>query len=437
MPFLKPEQAAVYKQRRLDLINKINAHQQSEGIVLLWGNFEQDGQTFKQDATFFYYSGIVEPASVIAIDCKTGDDILFIPNFNGERAKWVADSLNVTDAARLQFCQIEYTGKPCSGYMCHPFFTQQEYLNIIDHINNWLDKGKSIYSTYPGGMSGYIEQRFVIQRLLSFMPKLKDKIVDISSTIASMRRKKSKKEVEEIFKAIQITKDAHEMAARVLQAGKLEYEVQAAIDYIFVSSGAVPAFESIVGSGKNATTLHYTQNDHEIEEGSLVVVDIGAQYNYYCADISRTYPVSGTFSRRQKEIYTIVLETQDHIASLAKPGMWLVNKEKSEQSLHHLAKKFLQTKGYDEYFVHGIGHFLGLDVHDVGNYQDPLESGDVITIEPGIYIPDEKLGVRIEDNYWIVEEGTICLSENIPKASDDIEQMVKRPVFEEAAETEL
>ena len=125
-------------------------------------------------------------------------------------------------------------------------------------------------------------------------------------------------------------------------------------------------------------------------------------------------------------MYNIVLETQEHIASLAKPGMWLKNKDKADKSLHHLAVKFLAQRGYDKYFPHGIGHFLGLDVHDVGDYNVPLHEGDVITIEPGIYIPEEGIGIRIEDNYWITKDGAICLSENLPKDADDIEGFMQQ-----------
>ena len=120
-----------------------------------------------------------------------------------------------------------------------------------------------------------------------------------------------------------------------------------------------------------------------------------------------------------------MLETQEYIASISRPGYWVSNKEQPDKSLNHLAHEFLRTKGYDQYFTHGIGHYLGLDVHDVGDYSKPLEPGNVITIEPGIYIPEENIGVRIEDDYWIGEDGTICLSEYLPKHPDEIEEMMK------------
>lgn len=161
-----------------------------------------------------------------------------------------------------------------------------------------------------------------------------------------------------------------------------------------------------------------------LKNGQLIVVDIGAEIDHYCADLTRTYPVGGTFTKRQKELYTIVLECQELVASKAKPGMWLSNKEKPEQSLHHIAKKFLDERGYGKYFIHGIGHFLGIDVHDVGDVREPLRDGDVFTIEPGIYIPEENIGIRIEDNYWMVKDGVVCLSESLPKKPEDIEALM-------------
>ena len=135
-------------------------------------------------------------------------------------------------------------------------------------------------------------------------------------------------------------------------------------------------------------------------------------------------------------MYNIVLETQTYIAECAKPGMWLKNKDKADKSLHHLAVKFLEKRGYDKYFPHGIGHFLGLDVHDVGDYNDPLQEGDVITIEPGIYIPQESIGIRIEDNYWITKDGATCLSEHLPKQADDIELIVQQALHGEDDDTD-
>ena len=204
--------------------------------------------------------------------------------------------------------------------------------------------------------------------------------------------------------------------------------VQAGLEYMMTGAGAKPSFPSIVASGKNSTILHYSPSERIIKKGDLVVVDIGAEYNYYCADLTRTYPVSGKFTPRQRELYQLVLDTQSYIADVAKPGMWLKNKANPEQSLHHLAVSFLKERGYEQYFIHGIGHYLGIDVHDVGTYETPLQEGDVITIEPGLYLPEEKIGIRIEDNYWIVKNGAICLSEELPKSLEEIERIMQTTV---------
>ena len=196
------------------------------------------------------------------------------------------------------------------------------------------------------------------------------------------------------------------------------------------------AFPSIVASGKNGTILHYTDNSGTMRDGDLVVVDIGAEYRYYCADLTRTYPVSGTFTDRQRELYNLVLETQEYIASIAKPGMFLKNEDHPEQSLHHCAQQYLKERGYDQYFSHGIGHFLGLDVHDVGNVKEPLREHDVFTMEPGIYIPEEGIGIRIEDNYLMVKKGVVCLSEQLPKEPAIIEEMVKEVLQDQLVDDE-
>lgn len=204
-------------------------------------------------------------------------------------------------------------------------------------------------------------------------------------------------------KAIKITYDAHKVVEEILKPGLKECEVQAEIERVFRKNNCRVAFPSIVASGKNTTVLHYESGDRKLRAGELLVVDIGAEYRYYCADITRTYAVSGSFTDRQHEVVNLVREAQEYVMSWAKPGMFLVNKEDPDKSLHHIALKFFQERGgYDQYFVHGIGHFLGLDVHDVGDLAEPLGRGDVFTVEPGIYIPEENIGVRIEDDLILV-----------------------------------
>lgn len=415
-------------QRRQQLISLIQKKYPDikKAKVLLFANFERDGLPFRQDASFYYFTGLEEPAAALCIDVQQTTSTLFVPNFGKEREKWVAEVIQPTQehAKRLQLDVVEYLGNPCVGYQCHPFFSTREYAHLLELLKEWRDNGYTIFTLNPSNLSDYVEQRFVLQRIASYVPGFNEMLLDISLLVAQMRRKKSKREIEYLYKAIEVTVDSYESALSMLEIGKKECEIQAAIEYTFVVSGSVAAFTSIVAAGKNSTILHYIENEAVIRSGDLIVIDIGARYNNYCADLTRTYPANGTFSPRQKEIYTLVLETQTYIATLAKPGMWLSNKNYPDKSLNHLAKKYLEEHNYGHYFVHGIGHFLGLEVHDVGDYAQPLEEGDVITIEPGIYIPEESIGVRIEDDYWIVPDGAICLSEQLPKEPHDIEKAV-------------
>jgi len=419
---------SVYKERRADLISMLKqAHPKTtKGIVVLSANFE-GSDVFVQESTFLYFTGIKEPGAVCILSLD-GTQTLYVPNCMQERAKWVNYEVALTQENTQQFGfnAITSLGEKCVGYQVYPFSPSKEYAALIGYITACIQSGGTLFSTIPSKPYGYLHQRLLLSRLMNWVPGVKKSVVDCSSTIAAMRQNKTNSEIESIFKAIQITAEAHGAAAQAIDDGVNEAEVQASLEYIMTANNARKAFPSIVGSGPNATVLHYGDNNRVMKKGNLVVIDIGASYKGYASDITRTYPVGGTFSERQKEIYTLVLELQEYIVSLAQPGYYLRNAEHSEKSLHHLAIEYLKERGYDQYMPHGIGHYLGLDVHDVGDYTVPLKAGDVFTIEPGIYIKEEELGVRIEDDYWMTEKGVICLSEDIPKSIKDIETIVKK-----------
>ncbi|HSC25436.1 MAG TPA: aminopeptidase P N-terminal domain-containing protein [Candidatus Babeliales bacterium] len=398
----------------------------SNGIILLFAAFEHGAERFRQDKTFYYYTNIDEPGVALVIDYDK-KSTLYIPNCFEKRAQWMMLSAGLInrDAKALRVDAVELLGEECQGYELNPYFSAHEYIHLITLIKSVIARNGSIFTTVPQNGHEYLHTRFTLDHLEKFIPGLHKSLVDISAIVANSRRRKDVSEVEHIYRAVEITELAHEGAVDMLKHGVQESEVQAALEYMMISSHARPAFPSIVASGKNGTILHYNTNNGMLKNGDLVLIDIGAEFNNYCADLTRTYPVSGIFTKRQKELYTIVLETQAYIASCAKPGVWLKNKDNVEKSLHHLAVKFLTQCGYDKYFPHDIGHFLGLDVHDVGDYTMPLQEGDVITIEPGIYIPEESIGIRIEDNYWITKDGALCLSENLPKEIADIESIVQ------------
>lgn len=428
MPLLDFSSNDIFIQRRAHLLALIKEQYGNKGgIIFFLGGFEKDCSLFRQERSFYYYTGLEEPACSFIIDRENNSSVLYIPDFGQERKKWILDPLTVdkTMAQKYGFDAIEYAGKPCKGYQCHPFFTAPEYEHVLNVLTECVKKKEPIFTLNPSSSAAYVEQRFVLQRFMKIIPGLEELIQDVSPLVARQRRSKSNQEIELLYKAVNITIDAQYAAARAIVPNVTEYEIQALIEYMFISKGGLAAFPSIVAGGKNGTVLHYCNNNNALKKDDLVVIDIGAECSYYCADLTRTYPVSGVFTKRQREIYAIVLQAQEYIVEYAKPGMWLSNPEVPEQSLHHLAQKFIKDKGYGDYFNHGIGHFLGLDVHDVGNPREPLSVGDVITIEPGIYLSKEGLGIRIEDNYWILPDGALCLSEDLPKDPDEIESMMQ------------
>jgi Xaa-Pro aminopeptidase len=413
--------------RRRDLITTIkDQHPNKDGVVVLFADFESSSKAFKQESSFYYYTGISEPGLVIIADFS-GNTTLYKPNCGETRSTWMHSEIDIsqTNAPQIGINLVKNLGNVCAGYQFHPFFPKEEYEVLLDDLSRIIAAGKKVYTLAPNTSYGYVEQRLILRRIEDFLPEFKEHIVDISLYVARQRCTKDMREIESLFSAAEITILAQESAARAIQHDQFEREVQASLEYIFTAAGAMPAFPSIVGSGKNSTILHYTSNNSLLKNGDLVVVDIGAQYGQYCADITRTYPVSGSFTKRQREIYNIVLETQEYIASIAKPGYWLNNKQVPEKSLNHLARSYLAKKGYDQYFTHSIGHYLGLDVHDVGDYTRPLQEGDVFTIEPGIYISAENIGVRIEDDYWMVKDGVVCLTEQLVKKPEDIEALMR------------
>ncbi len=419
---------SMHKLRRDDLRNLIKQeHPNVSGAVFLFAGFEGECAAFQQEPSFFYFTGLKEPGIVVRMDLD-GATTLYVPDFGGEREKWMPPQVPFTQENKktIGVDEIKKLGQQGRGYQLYPFADAKQYEILTADLQKLVEEGGSIFTLCPSGPCGYVEQRHLLERMKDRISGLPSNMIDISSLVAQMRRRKDVHEIEQLYKAIEVTSMAHEAAAQAISNGVLESEVQASLEYVFIASGSRAAFPSIVASGKNSTVLHYHTNGDQMKDGDLVVIDIGADFGGYSADISRTYPVSGKFTERQKEIYNIVLETQEHIASIAQPGYWIKNPDQPEKSLHHLTVKFLEEKGYAKYFPHGIGHYLGLDTHDVGSYKTPLQEGDVITIEPGIYIPEESIGVRIEDDYWIVKKGAVCLSENLPKKAEDIEKMVQQ-----------
>ena len=421
---------SIYETRRNKLVESVKEQHPDikQGLIVIPAAYDTEGTLFQQDGTFYYFTGLEEAGAILTIDLS-GVTTIWIPHYSIQRSTWMCSSFEITNVDNQKNAKIDYIktlGEPVKGYELFPLSSLDAYSSFFTFLNDSVKSGGTIFSFEPERQDQFFEQRRTIDRILRHIPSAHTHLVDISGLISEMRRSKDSYELDLLYKAIDISCMAQEEVAGAIQPGMLEAELQAHVSYIFIAAGARNAFQPIIGSGKNSTIIHYQGSDRELVAGDLVLVDIGANYNYYCGDITRTYPVSGKFTDRQRELYNLVLETQEYIASIAKPGYWLCNKDRPKQSLNHCAHNYLKERGgYDRYFSHGIGHLLGINTHDVGDVTKPLQVGDVFTIEPGIYIPDEAIGIRIEDDYWMSKSGAICLSDQLPKKIAEVEHMMR------------
>jgi Xaa-Pro aminopeptidase len=398
----------MYQYRRKKLLETITERHPeiSHGAILFFAPFENKKYTFRQESSFYYFTGCKEPGAIFSMDLD-GVERIFLPNYGGKREKWV-------NKVKVEV-EVKSMGQPTEGYWLRPGFRKEEHENVIEEIDKIVGKDGTIFTLLDEQHDPYFILRYRFEKLFAHLVAKDENVIDISKIVSLMRRKKDKHELALIQKAVDITCKAHERVAEIVRPGLYEYEVQAEVEKVFTQNNARVAFPSIVASGKNSTVLHYMARDKKLKDGDLVVVDIGAEVDGYCADLTRTFPVSRKFTQRQREIFDLVLAVQEKVVSVARPGMFLRNASEPDRSLQYIAEKFLEERGYKEYFFHGIGHFLGLEVHDVGDLSAPLEEGDVITIEPGIYIPEENLGVRIEDDFVVEGDGTRALSAKLAK----------------------
>lgn len=252
---------------------------------------------------------------------------------------------------------------------------------------------------------------------------------DLRPALTRLRAVKDEDEQRRLRRAIAITTEAHLQALTGLRPGLWEYELEAVIEYTFRRSGAERVgFPSIIGSGPNSTVLHYDDNRRRMEAGDLVVVDIGAEYGYYTADVTRTYPVSGTFTPRQRALYELVLGAQQAALDAVRPGVTFGDLMRTAQEyMRSRSGQLCGPKTCDHFFVHGLSHHIGLDVHDPGP-GGALRPGMVFTIEPGIYLPDENLGIRIEDDVLVTASGHELLSAAAPRRAADVERAMAAAV---------
>ncbi len=398
-----------------------------DGPVVLFGytGRETSGtlDRFFQEENFYYLTGYDYPgAALLLVPNAAGNapytgphEILYLPPRDPVRERWEGPVPGPFDPDIRERTGFEAV---------RPLAELQEDLRRVAALY------RKLYTLLPPAQeAGYPHRQVWFRWLQQVVPGTE--LDDVSRRLGAMRQIKSAGEIELIRRAVELSVDAQLAAMRMMRPGLYEYQVTARMEEIHKAGGCErEAYAPIVGAGFNATILHYTALDARIEPGDLVVMDVACEYGGYAADLTRTVPADGHFTPRQREIYEAVLGAQKAVVAALKPGMSFA--PDGPNSLTRIARQYLDTHGRDRqgrplgrYFIHGLGHHIGLNVHDAGDPYRPLEPGMVITIEPGVYIPEEKIGVRIEDDYLITPTGAICLSERLPREVEAIEQLMQ------------
>lgn len=375
-----------------------------DGTIVLFGRTEgnDDVYGFLQDPDFFYLTGWTEPGAVLVV--TPSHETLFLPHHDERRER--------------------YTGKRASAEdkSVHTVTGFDEVLPIEKFEARFaaaLDNSEKVYAHAEDAKAAKLKDRYPFRTFSEAGP-----------LVAKLRMKKSPAELEAIQRATDVTIDGHKAAWKRMAPGLYEYQLAATVSNIYQENGCDRhAYAPIVGSGPNGAILHYSSNKRRMDQGEMVVMDTAAQCEEYASDITRTVPVSGRFSKRERELYEIVLGAQAAALAAVKPGARLSG---PDNSLTKIAKDYFASHGkdlhgkpLDKYFTHGIGHQVGLEVHDADT-REPLAAGMVITIEPGLYIPEEGIGIRIEDVVLVTETGAKLLSAALPREPDEIEKAMAK-----------
>jgi Xaa-Pro aminopeptidase len=394
---------------------------------------------FRQDSDFFYLTGFEEPEAIAVI--KPADEnkyTLFVRPRDPEREIWDGRRAGVEGAM--------------SEFGANAAFPVAEFK---DKLRDLIDEASVLY--YRLGVNRELDET-IISEIVSMRAWNRkpihppETIVDPATIVHELRVFKSPDELEIMQTAADIAAEAHCEAMKAARAGMQEYQLEALIEEIFRRRGAAgPAYTSIVGAGANATVLHYINNDGELRDGDLLLIDAGAEYKGYASDITRTFPINGRYTQAQRDIYDLVLKAQMSCVEMVRPGV--THEQLKQHSIEVLTEgmvelgllkgepeELIKEKKHEQFYMHGLGHMLGIDVHDVGRYyfnkeSRALEAGVVMTVEPGIYIaPGSKdipekylgIGVRIEDDVLCTNDGPKVLTNKVPKQPEEIEALMAR-----------
>lgn len=385
---------------------------------------------YKPNSSLFWLTGIRQDDTKLILFPDNPDkkyqEVLVLVRPNEAKEKWDGKRLRETEATAISGIKTIVWADALPGLLqAWIHAAENVYLDSNEHDRkgSWLDTAQIRYIKQ-------LKERYPLHNYLR-----------AARIIHELRAIKTQYEVEVIKKAINITDVAFRRLLKFIKPGVWEYEIEAEIVHSFLSQRATgEGYSSIIASGDNARVLHYIFNNNQCKDGELILMDFGAEYGGYNADLSRTVPVNGKFTKRQKEVYNACLSVHRFCNKILRPGITIAAYH--DQVGDELTKQYLklglltkadvknedpQNRAYRKYTYHGISHHLGIDVHDVGsNFFQPVKAGMLFTIEPGIYIEEEQMGIRIENNYWITKNGNIDLMKNIPIEADDIERLMKK-----------
>jgi Xaa-Pro aminopeptidase len=390
--------AAVYRERRERVMKELGGC-----IAVLAAQGETSGvaESYRQDSNFLWLTGLNEGDAWLLLvpTAKYDRDTLFLRARDPEAERWTGPRDPISPALRERYAVDRIArGRPDGSALSAGL--QSECVAVIAPAEQLKDDRPDV----------------TLSRQLAAAHGLK--LVYKRDLLARLREAHGSEELALLERAVEITRAGHQAAARATVPGATERDVQTQIEYAFFGNGATGlAYGSIVGSGPNGAVLHWVQNTRALQAGDVVVIDAAAEYGRYAADVTRTYPVGGRFSPEQAKVYRAVYQAQEDIFAAIKPGVSMIDLQK-------VAEASLKRAGYLEAFIHGFGHFVGLDVHDAGRRDLPLPVGAVFTVEPGVYLPDRGFGVRIEDEVVVTETGYRLLSERIPRRLEDVEAWV-------------
>jgi Xaa-Pro aminopeptidase len=415
-----PQPAAEYQGRRAKLRAEV------DGPVVLFGytsrNDAGEVAVFFQDEDFYYLTGYSQPDAALVLIPDSANakasgaptEILYLPPRDPREAIWSVANLGPNDPGAA-----EKTG----------FQAVRPFAELRGDLATLAKTNPKFYALLPKGPeNGYPQLHTWHDWLKDALPP-QSEIEDVQPTLTEMRMVKSAGELELLQKAVDASVDAQLVAMKMMKPGLMEYQVAAKMEEIHKWEGCSrEAYAPIVGAGFFSTVLHYDALDNQIKDGDIVVLDVAGEYGGYDADITRTLPANGKFTARQREIYDIVVGAQNAAIAAVKPGVFMYG---GPGSLHTIAADYINTHGKDKdgkplgkYFVHGLGHGLGLNVHDPTDFRQPLKAGMTITIEPGIYIREENLGVRIEDDVLVTADGHRLMTEKLPRNADEVEKVM-------------